>query len=84
MYTTFFQIQKWGENAKWKIDLVLLDNSQNNSRQDSPSLRSQQQQPQNLRITTTVGNQGYMLPVSNSTQYPVWKHHMYTFFLCMT
>ncbi|KAI7852338.1 hypothetical protein BDC45DRAFT_571278 [Circinella umbellata] len=67
------QIQKWGDNAKWKIDLVLLDNSQNNNRQDSPSLRShqQQQQPQNLRVTTAVGNQGYMLPVSNSTQYPM-------------
>ncbi|KAI9252835.1 hypothetical protein BDA99DRAFT_563151 [Phascolomyces articulosus] len=64
------QIQKWGENAKWKIDLVLLDNSQQN-RQDSPSLRPPPQQSQNLRVTTTVGHQGYMLPVSNSTQYPM-------------
>ncbi|KAI9315884.1 hypothetical protein BX666DRAFT_1952427 [Dichotomocladium elegans] len=32
------QVQRWGNNAKWKIDLVLLDNNTNNSPANSPHL----------------------------------------------
>lgn len=77
------QIDQWGENAKWKIDLVLLDSPQ---AQAPPAQQQQPQQPssslhpllspQHLHpnaITTPLNNEStsYALPVTSTVQYPV-------------
>jgi hypothetical protein len=72
---SFFQkIDQWGENAKWKIDLVLLDNPQ----QQQPSSLHPLLSPQHLHpnaITTpsnaAVVGGGDSLPITSSIQYPV-------------
>ncbi|KAG1147109.1 hypothetical protein G6F37_002872 [Rhizopus arrhizus] len=68
------QIDLWGENAKWKIDLVLLDNpqQQNGLR---PLLSPQQLHP-NAITTPSIhnNNQNNQLPVTTSIQYP-WDYH---------
>ncbi|KAI9258478.1 hypothetical protein BY458DRAFT_517992 [Sporodiniella umbellata] len=56
------QIDLWGENAKWKIDLVLLDNSNSNSVLLSPQ--------QLLHVNTTPSSS---LPITSAIQYP-WDY----------
>ncbi|KAI7898208.1 uncharacterized protein BX663DRAFT_443488 [Cokeromyces recurvatus] len=66
------QIEQWGENAKWKIDLVLLDNN-NNHHHVHPLLSPQQLHPN--AITTPYNDKGghSYLPITSTIQYP-WDY----------
>ncbi|KAI8642459.1 hypothetical protein BD408DRAFT_366628 [Parasitella parasitica] len=76
------QIDQWGENAKWKIDLVLLDTPQQSQQQHSSSSNTSKNSalhpllsPQHLHpnaITTPLTNNEstYALPVTSTIQYP--------------
>ncbi|KAG2233098.1 hypothetical protein INT48_009224, partial [Thamnidium elegans] len=75
------QIDQWGENAKWKIDLVLLDNPQEQQQQQQqlhPLLSPQHLHsnaittPSNSNATMSVhcGDSIASLPVTSSIEYP--------------
>ncbi|KAI8989310.1 hypothetical protein BDB01DRAFT_833432 [Pilobolus umbonatus] len=54
------QIDQWGENAKWKIDLILLDDP----KQPESTITSPQQPPSNTNTT---------IPISSTIEYP-WDY----------
>ncbi|KAI8099934.1 uncharacterized protein BX664DRAFT_253500 [Halteromyces radiatus] len=61
------QIERWGTNAKWKIDLVLTEPGQPQQPQQPQQQQQQQQQQPPSKPTA------YSLPVSATTQYP-WDY----------
>ncbi|KAI9346698.1 hypothetical protein BD770DRAFT_173536 [Pilaira anomala] len=81
------QIDQWGENAKWKIDLVLLDNPQQEQQQQQQQQLHPLLSPQHLHpnAITTPSNKNAMslhsgdsipcssLPVTSSIEYP-WDY----------
>ncbi|GAA5804229.1 hypothetical protein HPULCUR_009716 [Helicostylum pulchrum] len=77
------QIDQWGENAKWKIDLVLLDNPQEQQQQQQlhPLLSPQHLHPNaittpsnsNATMSLHCGDSIASLPVTSSIEYP-WDY----------
>jgi uncharacterized protein VirK/YbjX len=72
------QINQWGENAKWKIDLVLLDNPNqhasstlSNQQQIHPLLSPQQLHPNAITAPSSAQRTSFSLPITSTTQYPV-------------
>ncbi|ORX51907.1 hypothetical protein DM01DRAFT_1384186 [Hesseltinella vesiculosa] len=65
------QIEKWGTNAKWKIDLELTDPGQ--AAIDSPLAHPQGMPPTATPALSDPLPQAYPLAVSSETQYP-WDY----------
>ncbi|KAG1448157.1 hypothetical protein G6F56_009027 [Rhizopus delemar] len=73
--TIFDSIDLWGENAKWKIDLVLLDNPQQQQNVIRPLLSPQQLHANAITTpshSNTTSSQLH-LPVTAAVQYP-WDY----------
>lgn len=80
------QIDQWGENAKWKIDLVLLDSPQSQapppptqqaaevaaapSSSLHPLLSPQHLHPNAITTPLNTESTSYALPVTSTIQYP--------------
>jgi hypothetical protein len=70
----FLKIDQWGENAKWKIDLVLLDKPQPQQSNSLHPLLSPQHLHPNVITTPSGGGDSkltYSLPISSTIEFPV-------------
>jgi hypothetical protein len=68
------KIDQWGENAKWKLDLVLLDKPQPQQSNSLHPLLSPQHLHPNVITTPSGGGDSkstYSLPISSTIEFPV-------------